>query len=192
MSDVGGASGAGGPGGPEPGWARLWDVLTDLEHHAEALYDAERGLDLLDRAQSEYAQVTLAGRLLASVGTEVAVDVLGLGWLAGRLERAAAGWLHLTRADRDWVVPYAAVRAVGGASPRAVPEVAWSPLARLGWASFLRRLSAARTPCALFRSDGGRLDGVLTRIGADFVELRSRETVLVPTSAIVAVASSEA
>lgn len=182
------------PPGAEHGWGRLLDVLADLEHHAEALYDAERGLDLLDRAQSEYAQVTLAARLIASVDHEIAVEVAGLGWLAGTLERAAADWLHLVRADRDWIVPYTAVRAVGGASPRAVPAVAWSPLTRLGWTSFLRRLAAAQSPCAMFRADGGRLDGVVGRVGADFVDLRSPErgVTLVPTAAIVAVASSGA
>lgn len=178
---------------PGQDWSALWEVLADLEQHAEAVYDLERGLDLLDRAQSEYAQVTLAGRLLASADDQISLDVLGIGWISGHVERAAADWLHLQRADRDWVVPHSAVLAVGGASSRAVPEVAWSPLARLGWGSFLRRLATSRTACAIYRRDGARLDGVIVRVGADFVEFRppERGIVLVPTAAIVAVASRE-
>lgn len=169
----------------------LFDLLADLEAQAASLYDAERGIELLDREQTEYAQVPLTARLLASVGTEIGLEVAGLGWLSGRLERAADGWCHLDRAGHDWVVPTAAVVAVQGASARAVPEVAWSPLVRLGWGTVLRRLATAGAPCALHRRDGGRLEGVLRRVGADFVELLapSGSELLVPTGAVVALSS---
>ena len=64
---------------------RLFAFLDDLEGRAEALYDAERESDLADRSRAEYAAVTLAGRLMASVGREVVLDVLGVGPVAGVL-----------------------------------------------------------------------------------------------------------
>ena len=68
----------------------LFAVLDDLEQQADALYATERDAELADRSRSEYQQVTLAGRLLASAGREVVVDVRGVGTLSGVLERAAA------------------------------------------------------------------------------------------------------
>ena len=49
----------------------LFALLDDLEPQAEAAYDAEREAELADRSRAEYAAVTLASRLMASVGRPV-------------------------------------------------------------------------------------------------------------------------
>lgn len=170
---------------------QVFALLEDLEQQAEALYDAERGPELADRVRAEYAAVTLASRLAASAGAEVELDVQGVGRLAGHLERVAAGWLSLEVAGTEWVVRTAAVIEVQGASERALPEVAWSPVARLGVGSALRRLADAGEPCWWHRLDGGRAEGVPVRVGADFVEVRTgREgrTLLVALDGLAAVA----
>lgn len=172
----------------------LFDVLAELEQQAEALYDAERGLELADRVRSEYQQVTLAGRLMASVGSVVGLEVPHVGWIRGELVRVTTTWSHLRVAGRDWVVLHDAVQAVLGASPRSVPEVAWSPLARLGVGSVLRRLADGGLAVIVQRRDGGRLEGAIRRIGADFVEVLGSggEQVLVPIAAVAGIASREA
>ncbi|WP_139978207.1 hypothetical protein [Nocardioides litoris] len=149
----------------------LFAVLDDLEAQAAGMYDAERTLELADRARAEYREVTLAARLQASVGREVVLHVRGPGVVSGRLDRVAHGWLVLTGAAQDWVVRTAALAAVDGTSDRAVPEVAWPAVARLGVGSALRRLADAGERCVLHRLDGGRHDGTLRRVGADFVEV---------------------
>lgn len=172
----------------------LFAVLDDLEQQADALYAAERAPELADRSRAEYQQVTLASRLMASVGREVVAEVAGVGRLAGMLERVAAEWLLLRVAGQDWVVTLTAVRSVTGASERAVPEVAWSPLARLGRASVLRRLAEAGERCVLHDLDGGRVDGVPRRVGADFVEVAVGEdarVVLVAFATLAAVQSRD-
>ena len=58
------------------------------------------------------------------------------------------------------------ITLVRGASERSVPEVAWSPVARLGLGSALRRIADTRDPCVVHRVDGRRHDVVLTRVGA--------------------------
>ena len=108
----------------------LFALFDDLEGQAEALYDAERQAELADRSRAEYQQVTLAARLMASVGAPIGLDVLGIGLIDGTLDRVAAGWCLLSGAGQDWIVRLDAVAAVHGASERAVPEVAWSPLTR--------------------------------------------------------------
>ena len=149
----------------------LFSVLDELEQQAEALYDADREAEVADRSRAEYGAVTLASRLMASVDAEVSLEVLGVGRLTGALRRVATGWLLLEAAGAEWVVALPAVASVSGTSPRSVPEVAWSPVTRLGLGSALRRLGEAGERCVVHLVDGGRADGVVRRVGQDFVEV---------------------
>ena len=170
----------------------LFALLDDLEQQAEALYDAERGYELADRSRSEYQQVTLASRLMASVGGDVVLDVRGVGVVNGVLERVGTGWCLVSGSGQDWIVALTAVLAVRGASERSSPEVAWSPVTRLGLGSALRRLAEAGERCVLHLEDGRLLDGVVRRVGADFVEVTVGEdgrTMLVPYAGLAAVQS---
>ena len=169
----------------------LFSVLDDLEQQAEALYDAERDLDLADRSRSEYAQVTLASRLMASLDTDLILELRGVGRVAGTLQRVGSGWCLLHSAGLDWIIRAGAITLVQDASPRSVPEVAWSPVTRLGLGSALRRLADAGERCLVHRVDGGRYDVVLTRVGQDFVEGtdESGRTILVAFSGLSAIQS---
>jgi hypothetical protein len=173
----------------------LFAFLDDPELEAGALYDADRAPELADRERAEYQQVPLAGRLAASLDREVTLYVTGVGPLAGRLERVAHGWCLLAGAGQDWIVRLAAVAAVDGASDRAVPEVAWSPVARLGLGSPLRRLADTASRCVVHRLDAGRHEGTLRRVGQDFAEVLEGEpprVTLVAFAAIAAVQSRDA
>ena len=150
----------------------LFGFPDDLGHQAGALFGAGRELEVAARSRTEYQQVTLVSRLQASLDHQVGLDVMGVGALHGRLERVCETWC-LLRSDggQEWIVPLAALLAVDGAAGRSVPEVAWSPLTRLGLGSALRRLGDAGERCVVHRRDGGRHDGVPARVGADFLEL---------------------
>jgi len=170
----------------------LFSLFDDLESQAAAAYALDREAEIADRSRAEYAQVPLASRLMASVGQELVVDVRGVGQLAGTLSRVATGWFLLSGAATDWVVRHDAVGSVVGASERAVPDVAWSAVARLGLGSALRRLAESGERCVLHRLDGVRHDGVLRRVGADFVEVEageSRRVTLVGLRSLAAVQS---
>lgn len=171
----------------------LFAVLDDLEQQAEALYDAERDIELADRSRAEYQQVTLASRLMASLGAPVRLEVTGVGVVSGTLDRVGSGWCLVTGHAQDWVVRLDAVAAVHGASERSLPEVAWSPIARLGLGSALRRVADAGERCVLHLLDGASRDALLRRIGADFVEAVEGEgrTVLVAFGALAAVQSRD-
>jgi hypothetical protein len=175
------------------GWEEeLFGYLDDLEGQATALYDAERAPELADRSRAEYQQVTLVSRLMASVDRELTLEVRGVGSVTGELTRVATGWCLLRGPGQDWVVRLAAVGAVHGASDRAVPELAWPPVARLGLTAALRRLSDSAEPCSLHLVDGHRHDGVLARVGADFVEVATGAAgriVLVAFAAVAGVQS---
>jgi hypothetical protein len=171
----------------------IFALLDDLEQQAEALYDAERDAELADRSRAEYQRVTLASRLMASVGTPVRLEVLGVGAVGGTLDRVATGWCLVSGAAQDWVVRLDAVVAVHGASERSVPEVAWSPVARLGLGAALRRVADAGERCVLRLVDGTAYDAVLRRVGADFVEASVGEghSVLVAFTNLAAVQSRD-
>lgn len=161
---------AGFPG--RTGWAeQLFALFDDLEGQAAALYEADREAELADRSRAEYAKVGLATRLVASVGRRVTLDALGAGRIEGLLDRHGDGWVLLRGERQDWIVRTAAVTTVAGASPRSVPEVAWSPLQRLGLGSALRRLAEEGERCVVHLVDGAAHEGVVRRAGSDFLEL---------------------
>lgn len=171
----------------------LFALLDDLEQQAEALYDAERDADLADRSRAEYAQVTLAGRLMASVGRELGLSLVGVGAVTGTLQRVGPDWCLLHGSGQDWVVRTAVVLRVRGASERAVPELAWSPVASLGLGSALRRVADSRSPCRVHLVDGAQHEVLLTRVGRDFVEAAGPDgqALLFPFGQLAAVQSRE-
>lgn len=175
------------------GWHEdLFALFDDLEGQATALYDAQREPDLAERSRAEYGQVTLAGRLMASLDLELTLELTGVGAVTGRLERVATGWCLLCGPGQDWVVRQDAIAAVHGASDRSVPEVAWSAVARLGLGSAMRRLAEGDEPCTLHLLDGRGHDGVVRRVGQDFVEVATGEAgrkVLVSFGQLAAVQS---
>ncbi|WP_372728878.1 hypothetical protein [Nocardioides sp.] len=179
-------------------WEReLFAFFDDLEQQADALYDAERSAELADRSRAEYQQVTLASRLMAALAEPVLLEVAGVGRLEGVLDRVGAGWCLVSAQGGDWVVSLAALESLRTSTTRSVPEVAWSPVARLGLGSALRRLADAGQPCLVHRRDGSALEVVVLRVGADFVEVRplvhgsgtAGQDVLIAFTALAAVRS---
>lgn len=178
---------------------RLVDVFEDLEQRAEGLHLAARDAELVDRSRSEYAGVTFAARLHASVGAAVTLSVAGVGPLEGRLARVGVDWCLLeTFAAQEWVVAMAAVRHASGLSERAVNELARGVVDRLSIRSALRGIADSRSRVVLHHVDGTELRGRLARVGADFVEVspesedagtraRTRQAAVVPLSMLAAV-----
>jgi hypothetical protein len=176
----------------DSGFGDLFEMLDELEHQAHTLYALEREPEIADRGRAEYAGVTLSSRLMASLDAEVSLEVTGVGRVEGRLGRVAADWCLLRGAGQDWVVRSAAVTLARQVSDRSVPEVAWSPVTRLGFGSALRRIADAGRRCVLRLVDGSAHDVHLRRIGADFVEVEEGSgRLLVAHAAVAAVQSRE-
>jgi len=154
---------------------RLFGELDDLEQQAGAAFAFERSLEVEERARAEYASVTLAARLMASVGREVRLELAGGLRVNGALLRVATGWCLVEGGADAWVVPHAAVLSAYGPGERAVPEEAWPAVARLGIGTALRRLAEADEPCRLRLRDGSVHDVRLGRVGADFLEAYAGE-----------------
>ncbi len=174
----------------------LFALFDDLEGQAAAAWDLDREAELADRARSEYGAVTLASRLMASRGRVVALDLPHVGRLEGRLARVGDTWCLLNGRGQDWIVPLRGVVGVRGASERSVPEVAWSPVDRLGLRAALRRVADAQERCLVHLLDGTRHEAYVERVGADFLECRTAAgggegDLLVPYDGLVALQSRE-
>ena len=160
---------------------RLFDLFEDLEQQAEGLSRAERDAEVAELAVSGYSEVGLADRVHASVGADVELSLTGSEVVRGRLTRAGADWC-LVRTDTpagEWIVRLAALTAARGLSPRAVPEASRRVTARLGWGAVLRSLAEDRRPVLVLGVDGHRRQGLVRRVGADFLELAGEADVWV-------------
>jgi hypothetical protein len=154
---------------------RLGEVFEDLEQQAEGLALAQRDAEVAELVRAEYAQVDLVTRLHGSLGRRLQVAVPGVGVVDGVLSRAGADWFLVDAGSCEWLVRPAATGHLRGLAQRAVPVVSRPVTARLGLGSALRSLAQERADVVLHRVDGSATRGVMVRVGADFVDLRSGE-----------------
>jgi hypothetical protein len=150
---------------------RLLRELDDLELQAEGLALAERDATVVELGAAQYAEVALADRIHASLGSEVRVRAHSGAVVEGRLVRAGRDWLLVVHGPFQTVVNAAAVCRLAGLSARAVPEGARPVGARLTMGSVLRQLAASGQALAVCLRDGSSLRARLKRVGTDFVEV---------------------
>ncbi|MCZ4498426.1 MAG: hypothetical protein JWQ74_979 [Marmoricola sp.] len=166
----------------------VFAVFDDLEMQAEGLYLEDREGAVAALAEAAYAEVTLAGRLHAAQGATLRLLLNDGADVRGRLVRSGVGWAVLDAGRSDWLVRREAVVLVEGLGEASLPESSWPLTARLSVGSVLRRIATARRPCVVRLCSGRQLEGVLTRVGADFVTVASGGSELVlPVSAVAAV-----
>ena len=149
----------------------LLDVFEDLEQQAAGLRLGERDLEVADLARSEYARVALAERCHASRGRRVSLRLVGGTRLEAELVRVGGDWLLLDDGPAQWLVPQRAVAVAAGLSPRADAQEAWSAVDRLPLRSLLRRLGESGEACVVHLLDEHRVEGLVGRVGQDFVEV---------------------
>ncbi|HSE09425.1 MAG TPA: hypothetical protein VLB29_12230 [Nocardioidaceae bacterium] len=170
-------------------------LFEDLEQQAAGIHLAERDAELLDRARGEYATVSFASRIHASLGHEVVLTLLDGDTVRGVVGAAGLDWCAIDVPGQRWrwLVRLQAVSTVQGLSTRAVPQAARPAIARLSFGSALHRLAEEVSEVALHLTTGREPRVRVVRIGADFVEVEAagveggpRAAVLVPFGAILA------
>jgi hypothetical protein len=151
-------------------WQRLFD---DLEAQAEAYDAAEFEAEVSERVRYEVGQLRLIDRLRAAVDHQIDVGCQGVGRVRGRLARVGADWLLLAeRADRQAMVPSAAITSIGGlGAMSAVPGSEGKVAARLDFRRALRGVARDRSAVQTQLVDGSVVIGTLDRVGADFIEV---------------------
>jgi hypothetical protein len=170
-------------GAGRDGVERLGRLFEDLEQQAAGLHLAERDAELADRARGEYAAVTFASRIHASLAHEVALTLVTGYVVEGTLTQAGVDWCSVVKAEGQavWLVRLGAVAAAYGLSSRAVPEAARPAVARLSFGSALHRLGVDHDEVLMQLASGASLRARVLRIGADFVEVESAGAAQTPT-----------
>lgn len=169
--------------GPGPG---LGPLFADLEQQWLGLNLQDRAAAVADLGAAAYAEVTLAGRLHASVGREVSLTCADGLRVTGTIVHAGADCVVVG----DWVVRTPALITIDGLADREVPEQARPVTAALGFGAVARRLAerTEATEATVVLADGTRITGRVGRVGADFVEVvRGVVATVVPIAAVAAV-----
>jgi len=162
----------------------LGPVFDDLEQRLLGLSLEERAAAVAEVGTAAYADVTIAGRLHASVGGAVAVTCLGGHRVSGVVERVGVDCMVIVEGAYRWAVRSMTVTGLEGLSTRSIPDAARPVTARLSFGSVVRGLGEV----VVVRVDGSRTAGRVERVGADFVEVQhSAHPVVIPFGAIVAV-----
>lgn len=156
--------------GEQGDWEYLLRTLDDLELQAEGLYLADREFATADLAVSHYAEVTLLGRLRASVDEQILVRLAGLT-LRGTVQAVGTGWMLLAAGAAENLVMVDVIDSVQGLTEQAVAEAAVPISGRTKPPSALRRLARTGETVVVILTDGTQLRGRLGRVGADFAEL---------------------
>lgn len=156
-----------------------WDALfADLEAELDGEEARDLDAEVRDRAGVEHARLTLADRLAAHAGAQIAVTTTGAGTIRGRLTGAARDWLTVG----DTLVPRLAVLGVSGLG-EAATEPEERPRAPRTIASVLRGM-ADEGPVTCVFTDGRTVTASIERVGKDHVDL---DGTAVPFRAIAAI-----
>jgi hypothetical protein len=170
--------------------ASMVALFEDLEQQASGLRLAERDVEVAERTAAEYAQVSLASRLHASLGHDLQLRLMGGRRVGGRLARVGEDWLLVVDGTSEWIVRHQGLASVAGVSGRADSVETWSVLDRLSLRSVLRGLAADADEAVVHLADDQQLRGRIGRVGLDFLELHLGEAArtghVVPFSAVVA------
>ncbi|WP_368885759.1 histidine kinase [Rothia mucilaginosa] len=146
--------------------------LRDIEARlaSERAWDMEQ--DARQVARVQYSTITLDDRLLAQVGGPIRICATDMQTYEGKLEMVGEEWVSIEALGENIIIP---LRGMlwweGGIAPGRAdirPE-----RYRMKIQLALRSLAMAREPVRL-SLEGGTVsyDGVIERVGADFLELR--------------------
>ena len=151
-----------------------WDALfNDMESQ---LAEADRlALDseINERTRAEMVGLRLEDRLRAAVGYRIGVHLLCGESAQGKLTHVGADALVLDEERHQGLIPFAAAARYVGLGRHVQAEN--SPVRRsIGLAHSLRALARDRTEVTVTIGGGSgatRLDGVIDRVGRDYIDL---------------------
>lgn len=142
------------------------ELLAQLEQRERAEFHATAS----DLAQAETSATTLAERLAGQRDSDVTLQLDGGHDIQGRLLRCHSGWLIVERDGREQLVIAHAIVTISDLGRTVGPPP--SPVeSRLTIAHALRRIAAARQPVVVRLRSGGRVQGLIQRVGADHLDL---------------------
>ncbi|MBM7050842.1 histidine kinase [Rothia sp. ZJ1223] len=169
-------------------------IFRDYEVQLSTARTRTIELDAQEVRRAEFAKVMMGDRLAAQIGFQVQVFTDDAQKWDGVLENVGLGWLQLRTSAESLVMPTARIVFWEGGTPFSTVD-AQAVQRKLSFAFALRALVKARETVRLYHAGRLTSEGVLERVGADFVELSTRgssihKTRVVPLHSIVAVGTA--
>lgn len=162
----------------------LSQVEKNIEVQAGGLLAMAREDQAFSQARGELAQLEIADRLRAKIGTSIKVLILELGWFEGIVQQVFSDHLLLKIHSKLWLINFLSLQAVQN-----LEQVTKKPnrLERnWGMNSTFRDWLIDQTKVTIRVAQGVTLSGEITRIYQDHLEISSvLEVTAVPFQAIL-------
>lgn len=146
-------------------------MFNDLEAQFAAADLVAIEQEIAERARTEQSAVSMLDRLRGQRGVSLRIRTLGGLVFDGPLRHVGSEWVVLETGSGAALVPVAGIAVVEGLGRQARVERS-TVSARLGLGSVLRAFARDRVILSVHLAGGGsRIDGIIDRVGRDFLEL---------------------
>lgn len=155
-------------------WRRLF---ADIEAQLEEAERLELEDEITERIRGERRNISLIDRLRVAEGRPVEVRVVGAGMVRGSVRQVGADWFLLGGdAGIEHLVPMAATLAVTSTGAKAAVALGGEGILwKMNLRYALSVISRDRSVVLVTLADGASVGGTIDVVGADFVDVTSRE-----------------
>lgn len=150
-------------------------LFRDYEARLAAQVQANLELDAREQQKAEFAKIQMGDRLAAQQGERIAVYTDGDQKVEGELESLGLGWIQLKRQGDSVLIPQKSILWWEGGNLHSLVD-AQSVSRKLSFAFALRSLVRYRLVVRLLLDGGQEIDGVIERVGADFLDIKVHPT----------------
>lgn len=155
------------------GMANLDRIFRDYEVQLNAAKMREMEQDAQEVRRHEFSRVQHMDRFAAQIGELITCFTVDSQRLIGVLDGIGQGWIQLNTRAESLVLPLTAIDFWEGGNKFSHLDAS-SVNRKLSFAFALRALSRARAHVRFYHVSGSMSEGVIERVGADFVEVSVR------------------
>lgn len=153
----------------------LDSLFRDYEARLAAVQQANLELDAREMQKAEFSKIQMSDRLAAQQGQILTVFVDGGQKWEGVLESVGLGWVQLKCAHESVLIPQKSIFWWEGGNLHSQVD-AHTVSRKLSFAFALRSLVKYRLVVRLLLDEGQEIDGVIERVGADFLDIKVHPT----------------
>lgn len=170
--------------------ANIDRIIRDYEVQLSAVRQRNFEQDAQEVRRAEFAKVMMLDRFAAQLGQQLQVFTDDAQKWEGVLENLGMGWIQLSTSAESLLIPAVHINFWEGGTGFSTVD-AGSIQRKLTFAHALRAVVKSRENVRVYHVGRMMSEGVLERVGADFVELSTRGNSLhkgrvIPLTSIVA------
>lgn len=146
-------------------------ILAAAWARANAELAEERDSEVADRIRAAWGEIGMADRLTELVGAPLLAHMAVVGPVAGLLESVGDDWIRVSGVGGTCYLFLRHLVRLELSTPTRWCDRGLASRVGATWTAAGRALAAAGRPVALVGMDGGRLRGVIRRVGRDHIDL---------------------